>query len=113
MSYSVSDIQHYLEYIIKKHKTFNDNLLVRIYVNKTKSRITFKMKTGYNLESLTPERMKLLGSSKSTITKDKNGENASHLKITEIVLIYCKIVNKGYQQDSKVLYIFVPDKSLG
>ena len=71
------------------------------------------MKTGYNLELLTPERMKLLGSTKSKITKDKNSDNVLYLKITEIVLIHCKIVNKDYQQDSKVLYILVPDKSCG
>ena len=58
-SYSVLDIQHYLEYIIEKHEIFNDNALVRIYVNITKNRITFKMKTGYNLELLTSERIKI------------------------------------------------------
>ena len=69
------------------------------------------MKTGYNLELLAPERMKLLGSTKSKITKDKNSDNVPHLKITEIVLIHCKIVNKDYQQDTRVLHTFVPNKS--
>ena len=57
--------------------------------------------------------MKLLGSTKSQITKDKNGENVPHLEIMEVVLVHFNIVNNGYQQDSKVLYTFIPDKSFG
>ena len=60
-----------------------------------------------------PETMKLLGSSKSKITKDKNGENVPHLEITEVLLVHCNIFNNEYQQDSRVLYTFVPDKSFG
>ena len=78
--------------------------LLIIYVN----RITLKIKTGYYLELLTPETMKLLESTKSKITKDKNGETVSHLEITEVVLIHCNIVNNDYQQDSRVLYTSVP-----
>ena len=55
--------------------------------------------------------MKLLGSTKNKITKDKNGENVPHLEITEVVLVHCNIVNNDYQQDSRVLYTFVPNKS--
>ena len=54
--------------------------------------------------------MKLFGSTKNEITKDKNGENVPHLEITEVVLIHCNIVNNDYQQDSRVLYTFVPNK---
>ena len=54
--------------------------------------------------------MKLLGSTKKKITKDKNGENVPHLEITEVVLVDCDIVNSDYQQDSRVLYTFVPNK---
>ena len=54
--------------------------------------------------------MKLLGSTESKITKDKNGENVPHLEITEIVLVHCNIANNDYQQDSTVLYTFVPNK---
>ena len=54
--------------------------------------------------------MKLLGSTKNEITKDKNGENVPHLEITEVVLAHCDIVNNDYQQDSRVLYTFVPNK---
>ena len=57
--------------------------------------------------------MKLSGSRKSKITKNKNGENVSHLEITEVVLVHCNIVNNDYQQDSKVLYTLVPNNSLG
>ena len=57
--------------------------------------------------------MKLLGSTKSKITKDKNGENVLYLEITEEVLIHCNVVNNSYQQNSRVLYTFVPNKSFG
>ena len=77
------------------------------------NRITFKIKTGHYLELLTSEAMKLLGSTKSNITKDKNGENVPHLEITEVVLVHCNIVNNDYQHDSRVLYTFIPDKSFG
>ena len=57
--------------------------------------------------------MKLLGSTKTKITEDMNGENVPHLEITEVVLIHCDIVNNDYQQDSRVLYTFVPNKPFG
>ena len=57
--------------------------------------------------------MKLLGSTKSKITKDENGENVPHLETIEEVLIHCNIVSNDYQQDSRVLYTFVPNKSFG
>ena len=60
-----------------------------------------------------PETMKLLGNTKSKINKDKNGENVPHLEITEVVLIHCNIVNNDYQQNSRILYTFVPHKSFG
>ena len=55
--------------------------------------------------------MKLLGSTKGKITKDKNGENVSHLETTDVVLIHCNIVNNNYQQNSRILYTFVSNKS--
>ena len=57
--------------------------------------------------------MKLLGSTANKIAKDKNSENALHLEITEVVLVQCNIVNNDYQQDSRVLYTFVPNKPFG
>ena len=86
---------------------------MQIYINKIENRVTFTIKTGYSLELLTPETMKLLGSAKNKITKDKNDENVLHLEITEVVLVHCNIVNNYYQQDSRVLYTFVPNKPFG
>ena len=73
----------------------------------------FKIKTGYYLELLTPEKIKLLGRTESKTTKDKSGENVPHLEITEVVLIHCNIVNNDYQQDSRVLYKCFPNKPFG
>ena len=98
-SYSVSDIQDYFEYILKKHSESVDNLSIRIYVNKIENRITFKIKSGYYLELLTPETRKLLGSTVNKINEDKNGENVPHLEVAELVLVHCNIVNNDYQQD--------------
>ena len=76
-SYSVSDIQDYFEYILKKNGENTDNPSMKIYAKNIENRITFK--TGYNLELLTRGTMKLLGNIKNKITKDKNGENVPHL----------------------------------
>ena len=57
--------------------------------------------------------MKLLGSTKNKIAKDKNGENIPHLEIAEVVLVHCNVVNNDYQQDSRVLFTFVPSKPFG
>ena len=75
--------------------------------------ITFKIKNGYSLELLRPETKKLLGSTKNKITADINGENVPHLEITKAVLVHCNIVNNDYQQDSRILYTFVPNKPFG
>ena len=112
-SYSIPDIQDYFEYILKKHSESFDNPSIRIYVNKIENRITFKIKSGYYLELLTPETMKLLGSTESKITKNKNGENVPHLETVELVLVHCNLVNNDYQQDSRILYTFVPNKIFG
>ena len=72
-------------------------------MNKIEKRITFKMQNGYYLGLLTPETMKLLGSTESKITKDKNGENVPHLETTEVILFHCNLVNNNYQQDSRML----------
>ena len=90
-SRSVSDIYHGQNF---------DNPSVKIYVNKRENKITFKVKNGYSLKLLKPEIMKLLGSTKNKRTADKNGENILHVEITEVVLVYCNIVNNHYQQGS-------------
>ena len=84
-----------------------------IYINTIENRITLKVKTGYYLELLMSETMKFLGSTKSKITKDENDENVPHLEITEVVFIYCNIVSNDYQQNLRVLYTFIPNKSFG
>ena len=68
-----------------------DNLPIRIYVNKIEKRITFRIKTGHYLQLLTTETMKLLGTTKNKIIKDKHGENVTHIEITEVVLVHCNI----------------------
>ena len=112
-SYSILDIQDYFEYILKKHSENVDNSSIRIYVTKIENRITFKIRNGYRLEFFTSETMKLYGTTESKIIKDKNGENVPHLEITELVLIHCNLVNNDYQQDSRILYTFVPNKPFG
>ena len=112
-SYLVSNIQDYFEYMLKKHNENINNPSIKIYVNKIENRITFKITTGYYLELLTHETMKLLGSTESKKTKDKNVENVPHLENPEAVLAHCNIANNDYQQDSRVLYTFVPNKPFG
>ena len=98
---------------MKKHGEDIDKPSVMIYVNKIENRVTFKIKNGYSLELLSSEAMKSLGSTENKITKDRNGENVLHLEITEVVLVHCNIVNNDYQQNSRVLYTFVPNKPFG
>ena len=112
-SYSVADIQGYFEYILKKNSENADNPSIKIYVNKIENRVTFKIKNGYYLELLTSETMKFLGRTESKITKDENGENFPHLEIVELALIPCNIVIVNYQQNSRILYTFVPNKPFG
>ena len=103
----MSDVQDYFEHILKKHGENTNNPLVKIYVNKIENRITFKIKAGYYIELLTPETMKLIGSTKNKIVRNKNGENVQHLEITETVLVHCDIVNNDYHEDSRVLYRYI------
>ena len=112
-SYSISDIQDYYEYILKKHSENVDNPSIKIYVNKIENRVTFKIKKRYYLELLTLETVKILGSTESKITEDKNGENVPHLEIAELLLIHGNLVNNNYEQNSRILYTFPPDKSFG
>ena len=82
--------------------------LIRMYFNKIENRITFKIETGYYLELLAPEKMKLLQNTKKNSYR-KNRKNVPHLEITEVVLVHCNIASNDY----KVLHTFVPNKSLG
>ena len=95
-SYNISKIQNYIEYIIKKHETIGENAPILIYANTINNRIVFKIKTGYKLELLSKETMKLLGSTKDIIDSNKNSENVPRLENVEIVLVHCNLVNNSY-----------------
>ena len=112
-SYCIADIQDYFEFVIKKHETLTEYLPIEIYPNKIKNRIVFKIKTGYKFELLTPETMRLLGSTKKDSDQDQNGEDVPKLESVEVVLVHCNLVNNNYQQTSKVLFTFVPNKQFG
>ena len=91
-SYSISDIQDYFEFIIKKHETLTENLPIQIYPNKIKNRV--------------------LGSTKKDVDADKSSENVPKLESDEVVLVHCNLVKNDYQYTSKVLFSFVPNKQL-
>ena len=86
---------------------------VEIYPNNIKNRIVFKIKTCYKLELLTPEIMRLLGSTKKVVDTDKNSENVPKLESVEVVLVHCNLVKNDYQHSSKVLCSFVLNKQFG
>ena len=112
-SYSIDALQNYFEYIIKKYETIAKVSPVIIYVNEVNNRIVFKIKSGYKLELLSKEMMRLLGSSTDTIDGDKNSELVPKLETVDLVLLHCNLVNNSYQQASKVLFTFVPNKKYG
>ena len=104
-SYSVSDIQDYFEYIVKKHETVADNLPIQIYINKIKNHVVFKVRTGYQLELLSKETMRLLASTQKVIAKNKNSENVPKLEIVDVILMH--------RNCNAVLFTFVTDKQFG
>ena len=112
-SYNIPEIQDYLEHIIKKHEAVAETSPILIYANNINNRIVFKIKTGYKLELLSKETMKLLGSTKNIIDADKNSENVPRLENVEAVLVHCNLVNNSYQQHSRALFTFVPNKQYG
>ena len=94
-SYSIAALQNYFEYIIKKHETIAEVSPMLIYVNEINNRIVFKIKSGYKLELLSKETMRLLGSSSDTIDGDKNSELAPKLESVDLVLVHCNVVNNS------------------
>ena len=86
-SYSVSDIQDYIEFIIKKHETLTTIPPIHVYINRINNRLVFKIKDGYKLELQTPETMNLFGCTKKLIDKTKYGENEPSLKVDAVVLV--------------------------
>ena len=108
-SYSVSDIQDYIEFIIKKHETLTTIPPIHVYINRINNRLVFKIKDGYKLELQTPETIKLFGSTQKLIGKTKNEQKVPSLEVVEVVLVQCNLLDKQYQQKS--LYTFTPNKS--
>ena len=104
--YPVSGIPYRVEYIIKIHKIFSGNPLIKMCFNKIENRSTFAIQLEYFLEILMPETMKLFKSTENNINKDKNGG------FNEVILACCNTVNND-QQDSKFLFTFVSNKSYG
>ena len=89
----------------QKHVTVTDNVPVIIYEIQIESKTTFRIKTGYYLELLMSETMKLLGKTKNKITKDEVGENVPCLETTEVVLVHWNIINNDYQHDQESLFL--------
>ena len=94
--YNIPKIQDYIEYIIKKHEAIGETAPILIYANTINNRIVFKIKTGYKLELLLKETMKLLGITKDTIDADTNSENVPRLENVEVVLVHYNLVNNSY-----------------
>ena len=110
---SISDSQDYFEFNIEKRETLTEIPPILIYPNIIKNRIVFNIKTGYKLELLSPEIMKLLGSTKKDVDKDKDGEDVPRLESVEVVSVHCNLVKNSYQQASEVLFSFVTNKQFG
>ena len=113
MVFIVSDIQDYIEYIIKRHEILTAIPPIHVYINRINNRSVFIIKDGYKLQLQTPETMKLFGNKKEDklIDKIKNGENVPSLEVVVVVLVQCNLVDNQYQQKSEVLYTFTPNKS--
>ena len=97
----------------QKHETIVNNPHAQIYANVIKNRVVFKIKTGYELELLSPETVNLLESTKKDVDNDKDEEDLPKLKSVENVLVYCNLFNNKYQKAFKILFTFVPDGQLG
>ena len=93
-SYSISAIQDNFEYVIKKHETITDNFPVQFYTN-------FKIKTGYKLELLPPETLKLLRTTKKDVDPNKDDEDVPKLESVEVILVHCNLVNNNYHKRLK------------
>ena len=117
-SYPVSYIKTILSTLLKnvKIETIANNSLGQSYLNKIKNRIVFKIKARYKLEWLSPETMRLLGSTKCWCWSrwgDRSWEHVLKLESVEVGLVHRNLVNNNYQQVSKVLFTFMPNKQFG
>ena len=115
-SYEISQIENYfLDEVIKKHESnlkSNEQSPILIYANRILNRVSFRIKTGYKLELLTNETMRLLGDGPTTDTT-KNGENVPRLEIVRNVLVFCNLAENVYLQDSQLLFSFAPNSRFG
>ena len=89
-------LQHEMKNWVNWNGEKTDNPLIRMHINKIENKITFKIKTAYYLELLTPETMKLFGNTRSKITKGEKRENKHHPESTKVVLVHCNIANNSY-----------------
>ena len=112
-SFSIAALQDYFQYIMKKHETVTSTYPALIYVNTINNRIVFKIKMDCKPELLSKETMRPLGSTTNIVDSDRNGELVPKLESVDLVLVHCNLVNNTYQKASKVLFMFVPDKSYG
>ena len=112
-SYTIDDIHDYFEFIIKKYETLTDNPSIKIYSNKIKNIIVFEIKNCYKLELLTPETMKLLGSTKNVVDKDKNSENVPKLESFEVVLVHCNLVKMIINMHEKYYLVLYQINNFG
>ena len=113
-SYSITDIQDYFEFSIKKHQSVIENLPVQVYPNKIKNRIVFKIKTGYRLELLTPETRRLLGSTRKGVDQDKGSENMPKLESVKVILVHCNLLSKAIINTQQKFYLLLfQTKNLG
>ena len=101
-SYSVSDIEDYVQYIIKKHKTLTAIPPIPVYINRINNRLVFKIKDGYKLELQMPETIKLFSSTKKLVDKIKFGEYVLSIEVVELVLVQFNLVHNQYHQKSEL-----------
>ena len=93
----IFNIFDYFEFIFKKKESLTENSSIKIYSIKIKNRIVFKIKTGYKLQLLTLETMKLLGRTKKDVPKNKDGQDVPKLESVEVVLVHCNLVKNDCQ----------------
>ena len=94
--YSVSDIQDYIEYIIKRHETLTTISPIHVYTNRINNRLVFKIKDAHKPGLQTPETMKSFDSTKNLIEKTKNGEKVPSFEALEVVLLQRNLVDDQY-----------------
>ena len=107
----MSDIQDYIEYIIKKYEALTTITPLHVYINRINGRLVFKITDEHKLELQMFRTMKLFGSIKTLTDKTKNGQNRPNLEVVEVVLVQYNLVRNQYQQKSEVLYTFTQNKS--